>query len=199
MIYSVSGKLIAKDDVCAVLENAGMAFEIFVSRLTLEHLQTGEFARLFTKMIVREDDIFLVGFLSIEDRKLFESLMSVSGIGPKQALRILSELSASDIRNAIIMENGTLLSGVKGIGPKTASRIILELKDKMKKLSISDHSAAIHPQEKKKIETLLAMRVLGYSDNEAKKAIDSVFSASEEVKNKEVEEIIRLVLMQLRR
>lgn len=200
MYYSIKGTLIHKDEMLAVIDTGGIAFEALISHSTFNSLpEIGETASLFTKMIVREDDIYLVGFLAMQDRRLFESLLTVSGIGPKQGLKILSEMSAAEIRNAIITGNETLLSKVKGVGPKTASRIVLELKDKIKKLQLSDLSDRANPADRKKLEILMAMRVLGYSDNESKRAIDSAYASSDEVKNKPVEDIIKLILSKMGR
>jgi holliday junction DNA helicase RuvA len=200
MYYSITGKLIMKDDSLAVLETAGVAYEILISHSASQNLPLiGATVTLFTKMIVREDDTFLVGFPSIEDKKLFESLLTVSGIGPKQGLKILSDLSANEIRNAIITGNETALSHVKGVGLKTASRIILELKDKIRKLQLTDTVSPISSLDRKKMEILLAMRVLGYNDNESKRMIDAAFSSSEDVKEKEVEDIIKMILSKLGR
>lgn len=200
MIYSLTGRLVYKDETLAVIETGGVAYEANISLSAFQSLpETGSNATLYTKLIVREDDAFLVGFQSIQDRRLFENLLTVSGIGPKQGLKILSELSAPEIRNAIITGNETLLSKVKGVGPKTASRIILELKDKIRKLQISDMPEKTSSSEKKKLEILLAMRVLGYTDNESRRAIDAAFSSSEEVQNKTTEEMIKLILSKMGR
>ncbi len=200
MYYSISGTLIHKDENMAVIEAGGIAYEIMIPQSVFHKLQeSGNTATLFTKMIVREDDIYLVGFLALEDRRLFESLMTVSGIGPKQSLKILSELTASEIRNAIITGNESVLSKVKGVGGKTASRIILELKDKIKKLQIGDSLPITNTTEKKKMEILMALRVLGYYDNESRRAIDSAFASSAEIKDKEVEDIIKIILSNMAR
>ena len=200
MIYSVSGKLVYKDETMAVIDNNGLGLEMYISRTTFHNLpEPGNEARLFTKMIVRDDDIFLIGFLSIDERRLYESLLTVSGIGPKQGLKILSDLTPSEIRNAIISGNEGILSKVKGIGGKTASRIILELKDKIKKLQISDMPSAVSHVDKKRMEILLAMRVLGYNDNESKRVIESAFANKEGLIDKDVEDIIKFILSGLAR
>lgn len=204
MYYSISGTLVHKDDSTAVIETGGVAYEILVPRTVSQNLPaTGGTATIFTKMIVREDDTFLVGFSSIEDRRLFESLLSVSGIGPKQSLKILSEMPSNEIRGAIINGNDAALSKIKGIGAKTASRIILELKDKMQKLDAGsygqDLTVPADSVEKKKIEILLAMRVLGYSDPDSRRTIDQFFTANPGMKDRSVEEIIKAILSRMNR
>lgn len=202
MYYSISGTLVHKDDMTAVIETGGVAYEILVPRTVSQALPaSGGIATLYTKMIVREDDTFLVGFSSVEDKRLFESLLSVSGIGPKQSIKILSEMPANAIRDAIITGNDSALSKVKGIGAKTASRIILELKDKIRKMDISaqDHSIPADSVEKKKVEILLAMRVLGYSDNDSRRTIDLFFASNPEMKDRNVEDIIKTILSRMNR
>ncbi len=198
MFYSINGILTSKDENQVIIETGGIGFEIAVPRSVSQHIpDAGNNITLYVKMIVREDDIYLVGFSTLADRRLFESLTTVSGIGPKQGLKILSDLSAYEIRQAIISGNVTELSKVKGVGAKTASRIILELKDKMSKLNIGDIAEPSSILEKKKLEILLAMRVLGYSDSDSKRVIESTFASSEEIKNKKVEDIIKLILSKM--
>lgn len=195
MFYSIQGKLIAVDEPWAILETGGVAYELMVTHTALQNLPSlGENCRLFVRMIVRENEQFLIGFQSPQDRKLFDSLLSVSGIGPKQALKILSELSAQEIRSAIVGGQEKRLAQVKGIGPKTASRIILELRDRMMKSGGAEIMEEAPPIEKKKLEALMAMRVLGYNDAEARKAIDAVLTDVSGTKDMSVEDIIKRVL-----
>lgn len=194
MYYSISGKLLDKSPALTVIEAGGVGYEIQIPQTTFQELpEVGENVRLFVHLIVRENDMSMVGFLRIEDRKLYQNLILVSGIGPKQGLRILSDLSASQIRNAIISGDSSLLSRVKGIGTKTASRLILELKDKMKHLEIVPDDIAQGEMGKKKTEVLLALRVLGYNDAEARRCIDKAFEV-EDFSSASVEEIIKKVL-----
>lgn len=200
MYYSITGNLVFKDENSAALETGGVTYEVLIPRTVYQGLPApGNLATLFTRMIVREDDTYLVGFSSIEDKRLFETLMSVSGIGPKQSLKILSEMPAPEIRNAIISGNESALSKVKGVGAKTASRIILELRDKIRKMDFSGAVMPVDSTEKKKVEILLAMRVLGYTDNESRKTIDAFFNVNPEAKAKDVEEIIKMILSRMNR
>jgi len=198
MFYSLSGNLIYKDDSIAVIECNGIAFELLIPLTTAKRLpEINKTVSLFTKMILREDEAYLIGFSSIEDKRLFDSLLTVSGIGPKQGLKILSEMSTQEIRNIIISEDENALSRIKGIGQKTASRIILELKDKIKKLQLGETTPSQDNLEKKKMEVLMALRVLGYTDFEAKRAIEETFKNTEEVQAKSVEDIIKLTLSKM--
>ena len=194
MFYSISGIVAAKTENAVVIRAGGIAYEMFLSASDLTKLpEAGEETTVYTRLIVRENEMYLVGFVSPEERRLFDSLNLVTGIGPKQALKILSELSPSQLRSAIVNGDTAMLARVKGVGAKTAQRIVLELKDRMTKLPETEAAGEIPGVDKKKMEALMAMRVLGYYDAEAKKAIDTVFQ-DESVSSKEVEDIIRLVL-----
>ena len=132
MINFVTGEIVAKNENSVVLDYNGMGFEIFVSTTSLVSMgQIGDNARLFTYMNVKEDEISLFGFLTLEEKNMFLKLITVSGVGPKMALGILSGLSLSDLAVAIKGEDIKLLSTIKGLGKKTAERLVLELKDKI--------------------------------------------------------------------
>lgn len=198
MIYSITGKLVSKEEGNFIIETNGISYEILVPLTTFnEYNEIGKEITLFTKLIIKEDDISLIGFNRIEDKKLFDTLITVSGIGPKQALKIMSDLSTSEIRNAIVQGDERKLASIKGIGSKTASRIILELKDKIRKIQIDEDVGISNILDKKKMEVLMALRVLGYNDIEAKKAIEVVFTSNPNIKEKDVEDIIRVVLSSL--
>ncbi len=192
MYYSISGRVAFKDDNTVVVETGGVGYEILVPRTVSRKLpEPGGNAILYTRLIVRENEIYLVGFTALEDRRLFESLLTVSGIGPRHGLKILSDLSSAEIRNAIISGSETELSKIKGIGAKTASRIILELKDKIKKLQAGEGEIAV--SDRKKTEVLMALRVLGYTDYESRRALDTAFG-NPVIGNMEVEDIIKSIL-----
>lgn len=119
----------------------GVGFVMMVSANTISSLPlTGETVKIYTYMAVREDDISLYGFSSLEERDIFLKLITVSGIGPKLAIGILSGLKLSDLVLSIIKEDVKLLSNIKGLGKKTAERICLELKGKFNPLTIEDNS-----------------------------------------------------------
>lgn len=132
MINFVSGELISKTENSVVLENGGIGYEIFVSTNTLVNVgMVGERVRVFTYLHVKEDELSLYGFLNLEEKELFLKLLTVSGVGPKMALGILSGLSFSQLVVAIKTGDIKLLSTIKGLGKKTAERLTLELKDKV--------------------------------------------------------------------
>ncbi|MGC8764947.1 MAG: Holliday junction branch migration protein RuvA [Brevinematia bacterium] len=195
MFSFIKGRIAGKEEGRVIVECNGIGYEILLSLKTFEALpESGEEVNLFLKFIIKENEVSLVGFLTPEEKKIFELLISVNGVGLKQSLRILSELSVNDIRKAIISQNEKAFAGVKGIGSKLASRIILELGDKIKKVEPLEDAGQLSEVEKKKMEVLMALRVLGYSDFEAKKTIENVFSDKDNINNMGVEEIIKRVL-----
>lgn len=141
MISFLMGIIEEKNENSAIINVNGVGFNINISSNTFSSLPlVGESTKIFTYMSVREDDISLYGFSSIEERDLFNKLITVTGIGPKMALGILSGLSLSDLIIAIIKEDSKLLSKIKGLGKKTAERLCLELKDKLSPISNQETS-----------------------------------------------------------
>lgn len=132
MISFLIGIIEEKSEGKLVLDVNGVGYELAISNSTLVSLpQIGETVKISTYMAVREDGVYLYGFSSREEKELFMKLITVSGVGPKVAIGILSGLNLSDLTIAIMREDVTLLSKIKGLGKKTAERICLELKDKV--------------------------------------------------------------------
>ncbi|MBQ8749161.1 MAG: Holliday junction branch migration protein RuvA [Clostridia bacterium] len=132
MFNYIKGSLELKKENYIVVENNGIGYEIGISNNTLCALPNeGEEIKVFTYFQVREDGVSLYGFITMEEKRMFLDLISVSGVGPKMALQILSGAKLNDIGVAIISGDITLLSKIKGCGKKTAERIIVELKDKI--------------------------------------------------------------------
>lgn len=145
-MYSfISGIIEDKLENLVVIEQNGIGYEIFVSTNTLSNLpNVGEYAKIYTYLHVREDAFQLYGFLSKEEKNLFLELITVSGVGSKMALVILSSLSVQNLISCIVSGDVKTLSQAKGVGKKTAERIILELKGKLGELNttlLSDFSA----------------------------------------------------------
>ncbi len=140
MISFLVGIIEEKKENTLVLDVNGIGFELTVSNNTLVSLPyESESVKIYTYMAVREDGISLYGFSSIEERDLFYKLITVSGVGPKMAITILSGLNLSDLLMAITKEDTKLLSKIKGLGKKTAERICLELKDKLDILHLENN------------------------------------------------------------
>ncbi|HBG5242357.1 TPA: Holliday junction branch migration protein RuvA [Clostridioides difficile] len=156
-----------------VVENNGIGYKINVSSNSIMNLQVGEATKIYTKLIVREDDMSLCGFVSREELKMFELLTSVSKIGPKVALSILSFASPAQLGAYILSEDIGKLSKAPGVGKKTAERIVLELKDKVDKNNIEFEPTLLSqkPTLISQDESVDALVALGYTLSESKEAV----------------------------
>ena len=157
-----------------VIENNNIGYEINASSNTIKDLQIGKVAKIYTKLIVREDDMSLCGFSTREEMQMFELLTSVSKIGPKVGLGILSFGTPGQLGAYILSEDVAKLSKAPGVGKKTAERIVLELKDKIDKNNIEFEPTLLTaaPIAVSKDEAVDALVALGYSPVEAKEAVD---------------------------
>jgi Holliday junction DNA helicase RuvA len=184
-----------------VVENNAVGYRLFTSYNTMSSVKIGDENRFYVKMLVKQDDISLVGFSTREERQMFEILTSVSGVGTKAGLSILSTLTLYDIQVAVLNGDDKTISKTKGIGKKTAQRIILEIKDKIDK-SISSSSAGVVMTAP--VSNLVggsitndaveALGTLGYSKSEAQEVVNSVIS-----EDSTLEDIIRDSLKLLNR
>ncbi|MDI0265983.1 Holliday junction branch migration protein RuvA [Clostridioides difficile] len=156
-----------------VIENNGIGYKVNVSSNTIMNLQVGEATKIYTKLIVREDDMSLCGFVSREELKMFELLTSVSKIGPKVALSILSFASPAQLGAYVLSEDIGKLSKAPGVGKKTAERIVLELKDKVDKNNIEFEPTLLSqkPTLISQDESVDALVALGYTLSESKDAV----------------------------
>ena len=157
-----------------VIDNNNIGYRINVSSNTLKDLQLGNMAKIYTKLIVREDDMSLCGFSTKEELEMFELLTSVSKIGPKVGLGILSFASPRQLGAYIVSEDIAKMSKAPGVGKKTAERIILELKGKIDKQNIEFEPTLLSqaPVAVSQDEAVDALIALGYSTAEAKEAVD---------------------------
>ena len=169
MISFLVGIIEEKHEGILELDVNGVGFEVNVSSNTLGALpMQGNNVKIYTYMSVREDDISLYGFSSIEERDLFFKLISVSGIGPKMAIGILSGLSLSDLTMAIVKNDTKLLSKIKGLGKKTAERLCLELKDKLSVLSLPEDNMFITEYDEDALQMAVDTLIsLGINKNDA--------------------------------
>jgi holliday junction DNA helicase RuvA len=185
MIAGVNGKLESIGPNWAIVNVGGVSLQIFLPTSTLAGLgNVGQQVRLHTHLHVREDNLTLYGFSSARELALFQTLITVSGIGPKIGMAMLSAMDVEQLALAIASGNADLLTSIPGIGKKTSNRIILELKDK-----ISASVSAIQELEavQGNTEVLEALTSLGYSVSEAMRAVatlpsSSSFSLEEKVK-----------------
>jgi len=131
MIYSLKGKISRVDDNVIVVDVNGVGYEVCCSFNTIDELTRKQDSLVYTYMAVREDSVNLFGFSSLEEKRMFMHLISVSGIGPKMAISILSGMSVQGLASAVVNQNISLLTKIKGLGKKTAERVVLELKEKV--------------------------------------------------------------------
>jgi len=165
---------------CLVIENQGIGYKILTAGSTLSQLPLiGEKVKIHTHLHVREDAFLLYGFITEEELKLFELLITVSGIGPKAALGILSSISLSQFSLQVVSGDAKGLTKVPGIGPKTAQRIILDLKDKLHSQQQEiELPTAFEQQNPDVSEAVSALMVLGYNAEEASKAVEAIYLPS---------------------
>jgi Holliday junction DNA helicase RuvA len=172
MIASLSGKLEALGSDWAIINVGGVGFQVHLSTTGVSRLGSiGSTIKVYTHLHVREDNISLFGFNTTAELELFKSLTSVSGIGPKLALAMLSAMEPDQLIMAIASGNADLLTGIPGIGKKTASRIVLELKDKIGTGMLATPVAEIAQEN---ADVLAALSSLGYSASEVTRALSSL-------------------------
>jgi len=182
MIAYVSGTIKIKTGRSVVVDVNGVGYEIFATPLFLEKAKPGQTIEFYTHLYVREDIMELYGFLSEGELNFFKKLISVSGVGPKSALTIMSLASVSDLQKAIIHEDASLLTKVSGIGEKTAKRLIIELKNKLEAGDISESAAKNSTVgDSQAIDGLIG---LGYSAKEAREALRTVDKNINNVKDR---------------
>ena len=200
MFYSLTGTVVFVDTQSLAVECAGIAFRCFTSMNTLKKTgRTGAKTTLYTYLAVREDAMELYGFADPEELDFFKTLIGVSGVGPKAAIAILSELTPAQLALAIASGDVKSITRAQGVGPKIAQRLVLELKDKIGKnmpvgLSTEELSsvAAVSAQGSTS-EAVAALTVLGYSQADAARAVAKLDAQLP------VEELVRLALRALTR
>ncbi len=172
MIASVRGRIQARGTDSVIVDVGGIGLRVLVPASTLARLGgIGESASLQTYLYVREDNLSLYGFSTAEERELFELLMTVSGVGPRLALALLSGASVDSLRVAIATGNADALTGIPGIGKKLAARLVLELKGK---IEARGGAAPAMVGATGDAEVLAALTGLGYSAADAQRAIQSL-------------------------
>ncbi|MBR3614151.1 MAG: Holliday junction branch migration protein RuvA [Clostridia bacterium] len=180
MFAYIKGCLEEKSTNYVVIDVNGIGYKIFMSNISINEIgEIGDKVKVHTHYYVREDNISLYGFLTHEELKMFELLLSVSGIGAKSAIAMLSNITPAGFACAIISNNVALLKKIPGIGPKTAQRIILELQDKLK--SEQELTKAEEQTEIKIVnnnenveEAMQALQILGYNKKEIEKAFEKI-------------------------
>jgi len=185
MIALIKGKIVYKGISNVVVDTQGVGYRIFIPLTTFYELpESGQMVTLHIHTNVKQDAINLFGFYTLQERDLFQLMISVSGIGPKIAMNILSGISANDLLQAISSGNLGKLVSIPGVGKKMAERLILELKEKVIKKMIAENIPATDTEHKAseivKEDALSALVNLGYKSNVAKDALDKVLQAAEQ-------------------
>lgn len=204
MFYYLQGELAYRDISTAVIDCGGVGYKLTVSFITSEALvsKLGKTVKLYTHLAVREDGIELFGFGSYDEKECYNRLTSVSGVGPKAAMSILSTMTPDRLAAAICSEDTKAIAKAPGIGAKSAARIVLELKDKVSKEMLNDSivsagqtsSAQGFVPNSNISEAAEALTVLGYDKSTVLGALKGIDAA-----DKDVGEIIRLALKKLAR
>jgi holliday junction DNA helicase RuvA len=196
MFSFIRGILAQKKPDSVVVENNGIGYLLSVPLSTYNNLKdSGTEVKLYTYLAVREDSLTLYGFSDAEGRELFELLLSVSGVGPKAALNVLSALSPAEFYFAVMREDIKALTRVSGIGPKSAKRLLMELREKVEVLNLLPQTGQrILPGDAHR-DAIDALLALGYSAAEAQSALQEARAKSEgEISGKE---LLRLALAKL--
>ncbi|MBI4042216.1 MAG: Holliday junction branch migration protein RuvA [Deltaproteobacteria bacterium] len=204
MISHIRGTVLALKDHAVTVDIGGVGFELFISEQTKRRLPAlGSIAFFQVHFHVREDAIQLYGFSTSQEKSLFEAMISISGIGPRGAITMLSSVTPEEFQRAILREDVKFLTSVPGIGKKTAERLIVELKEKMTRLELGeDPISPFHGNNRERKaspynEALEALLALGYNYHSAQRTIHSIRLNSEGAEES-VENIVRASLKLLR-
>lgn len=200
MITFVSGKLVAALPTQAVIDVSGVGYEVLIPLSSYDRLPAvGQAVQVLTHLHVREDAHILYGFMSIAERDLFRLLVNnVSGIGPKLALAVLSGMSVSSFKGAVVNGDVASLSKISGLGKKTAERIVLELKDKVGVAAAWEAASASHApsaEDEQANEAVLALIALGYKQVDAHKTVRELQEKQPEIQS--AEELVKLALKRI--
>jgi Holliday junction DNA helicase RuvA len=198
MISHLNGILEHVDKNHLVVDVSDVGYQVNVSANTLSRLpKIGERVKLYTYQVVREDELSLYGFLSKEERNLFSLLLTVSGVGPKASMSMISAFPIDKLVAAITQANVDLISSVPGIGKKTAQKLVIELKEKVAKvyaLKPSDMTIGISGDTPVVSDAISALIALGYSPREAR---DAILKGGIDLTSQDVEHIIKQALKNL--
>ena len=194
MIDQLTGKLLSSNDSYLVIKVGGLGIKVNIPKTSSKNLKINEVMSFSTYLHVKEDALDLYGFENESDRSLFLMLISISGIGPKLGLTIISGLAPEKLKMKIISGDVKALTSIPGVGVKTAKRIIIELKDKF--LKIDNETLGFEENISSKIikDVVSALNGLGYKEAESKKAIKQLDLGSSSSSNHTIENLIREAL-----
>jgi Holliday junction DNA helicase RuvA len=200
MITFLDGKLVSALPTQAIVNVGGVGYEVFIPLSSYDKLPAaGQSVQILTHLYVREDAHILYGFMTAAERDLFRLLVNhVSGIGPKLALAVLSGMSVSNFKSAVVNADIASLSKISGLGKKTAERIVLELKDKLGVVAAWEAASAAHAptaEQSQANEAVLALIALGYKQVDAHKTVRELQEHEREIKT--AEELVKLALKKM--
>lgn len=180
MIAFLKGRLTHKDPTYVIIDVGGVGYHVNISLATYADIKSEESIMLHTHLAIREDAHVLYGFSKEAEKRLFQQLISVNGVGPGTAIVMLSYMNSQELKAAIIQENAAALQGIKGIGAKTAQRVIIDLRDKLKKESWdeSQPQVLISAHNTLRQEALSALLTLGLPKAAAEKSVDAILKKS---------------------
>lgn len=188
----IHGRMVSKSPTHLILESAGIGYYISIPLSTYDNIPEHGEVKIYTQLFIRDDLLCLFGFATTDERAIFKLLISVSGIGPKIALAILSGSPLDDFKEAIVNENVSFLSKIKGIGKKTAERIVLELKESIKGVSLPPASKETAKKDKLVDDAIMALISLGFVRSVAEKAVNNALKTFKTEQG--IEELIRHAL-----
>jgi holliday junction DNA helicase RuvA len=180
MISYLKGRLVHKEPTFVIIDVNGVGYHVNISLQTFSEIKDQENVLIFTHLAIREDAHVLFGFSNESEKRLFQQLISVNGIGPSTAIVMLSYMNSQELKAAIVTENAAALQSIKGIGGKTAQRVIIELRDKLKKESWEEAqpNISVGPHNTIRKEALSALLTLGLPKAVAEKSVDTVLKKS---------------------
>lgn len=193
MIAHLRGKLVERNPTHLIVECGGVGYFVNISLHTYSLLGDREDILIHTQLLIKEDSHTLYGFFEPSEREIFRLLISVSGVGPSIARAVLSSLSPTEVREAILLGDVPTIQGVKGIGAKTAQRMILDLKDKILKVETGGELSPKSNNTNKE-EALSALEVLGFPRKQSEKVVERVAGGNPSLS---VEDIIKQALKNL--
>jgi Holliday junction DNA helicase RuvA len=188
MIGKITGTPSHISEKFIIVDVSGVGYKVFTTPETIEMARKSERLEVFTYMVVREDAIELYGFQSMLEKDFFELLLSVSGVGPRSALGILSVATVSTLQKAIGSADTSYLTKVSGIGRKTAEKIVVELRDKLALFASEESTKGLRAES----DIIEALKALGYSHNEAREATQQIPSDISDM-NQKIKEALKIL------
>jgi Holliday junction DNA helicase RuvA len=196
MIFALEGKVVSKSPTEVVLDVGGVYYAVNIPVTVYEKIgDVGSISKLYTYLVIREEEMTLYGFSSVEEREFFKMLISVSGIGPKMAQAIMSGMGLDELKDSIMQGDISALTSIPGVGRKTAERVVVELRDKLAKIEFAGKKVEFVSSDQVEVrnEALLALISLGFNRQSAEKAIRLALKENEK-REFTVEELVKLAL-----